>query len=205
MKGILFVSLGIALTIACWGSYGPVLHKGQDALSSNRLKPLICVGAAYFVVAIIVPVIILSSTGNITGDWSFRGVTYSMAAGCAGAFGALGIILALSSGGKPIYVMALVFGGAPIVNALVSMVFAGMSTKDLGNRFPFFLAGVILVAIGASMVVLFAPKGPAKKDPPAAKAPATPKTDPKPTTIAGKENKPATKPDSEVPNEDEQA
>ena len=171
MKGILFVSLGIALTITCWGSYGPVLHKGQDALNKNRLKPLICVGAAYFVVAIIIPVVILSSTGNMAGDWSFSGVTFSMAAGCAGAFGALGIILALSSGGKPIYVMALVFGGAPIVNALVSMVFAGLSTKDLGARFPFFLAGVILVAIGASMVVLFAPKAPAapKTDPPAAK------------------------------------
>lgn len=200
MKGILFVSLGIALTISCWGSYGPVLHKGQDALNKNKLKPLICVGAAYFIVAIIVPVIILSSTGALTGDWSFRGVTFSMAAGCAGALGALGIILALSSGGKPIYVMALVFGGAPIVNALVSMVFAGMSTKDLGARFPFFLAGVILVAIGASMVVVFAPKAPAAPattEPPAAKAPAA-------KTPAAKAPPAVAEKDAEKPDEEQQ-
>ncbi|MDG2384985.1 MAG: hypothetical protein P8N76_25160 [Pirellulaceae bacterium] len=159
MKDIVFALPGIALTILCWGAYGPILHKGGHGLGDDRLKPLICVGGAYFIVAIIVPVIILSSRGKLGGDWSFSGISMSMLAGTAGAFGALGIILALTSGGKPIYVMPLVFGGAPIINVLVSMYFQGTSWKNLGARFPFFLAGIIMVAIGASMVLAFAPKG----------------------------------------------
>ncbi|MCP4189444.1 MAG: hypothetical protein GY768_02320 [Planctomycetaceae bacterium] len=159
MKDIVFALPGIAITILCWGAYGPILHKGGHGLGDDRLKPLICVGGAYFIVAIIIPVIILSSRGKLGGDWSFTGISMSMIAGTAGAIGALGIILALTSGGKPIYVMPLVFGGAPIVNVLVSMYFQGTSLKNLGARFPFFLAGVIMVAIGASMVLAFAPKG----------------------------------------------
>lgn len=182
MKEVLFALPGIALTILCWGAYGPVLHKGQAGLGGDRLKPLICVGGAYFIVAIIVPAIILSSRGKLAGGWGFSGITWSMIAGTAGALGALGIILALTSGGKPIYVMPLVFGGAPIVNVVVSMYFAGISWKDLGARFPFFLAGVIMVAIGASMVLAFAPKGKAadQHHAPAAKAKKEPTIESKP-------------------------
>ena len=54
----LAILAGIALTVLCWGAYGPVLHQGQHGLDSSRLKPLICVGIAYFVVAIIVPIIV---------------------------------------------------------------------------------------------------------------------------------------------------
>ena len=161
MKDVVLALPGIALTIVCWGAYGSVLHKGQ-ALIGDRLKPLMCVGLAYVIFAIILPAVILSSTGKMGGGWNFRGISWSTAAGTCGAFGALGIILALSSGGKPIYVMPLVFGGAPIVNVLVSMYFQGLKLRDIGARLPFFLAGVILVAIGAAMVLIFAPKAPAK-------------------------------------------
>ena len=158
MKEVLFALPGIALTVLCWGAYGTVLHKGQHALDGDRLKPLICVGAAYFIVAIIVPMIILGSQGKLASGWHFSGITWSMVAGTAGALGALGIILALTNGGKPIYVMPLVFGGAPIVNVFVSMYFENVSLKEMGTRGAFFLAGVIMVALGASMVLIFAPK-----------------------------------------------
>jgi hypothetical protein len=161
MKDVVLALPGIALTIVCWGTYGPVLHKGQ-ALLGDRLKPLMCVGLAYFIFAIVVPTVILSSMGSLTGNWNFRGITWSTAAGTCGAIGALGTILAMASGGKPIYVMPLVFGGAPIVNVLMSMYFQGLRPRDVGGRLPFFLAGVIMVAIGAAMVLIFAPKGPAK-------------------------------------------
>ena len=61
----LFIAAGIALTVTCWGMYGPVLHKGQEHLGNNRIKPLICVGAAYFIVAIILPLVILASRGQL--------------------------------------------------------------------------------------------------------------------------------------------
>jgi hypothetical protein len=159
MKEVLLALPGIALTIVCWGSYGSVLHRGQYFLG-DRLKPLMCIGLAYFIFAIVLPMVILSSMGKLSDGWNFRGVTWSTLAGTAGAFGSLGTIMALSSGGKPIYVMPLVFGGAPIVNVLVSMYLQRLSVRDMGARFPFFLAGVIMVAVGAAMVLVFAPKTP---------------------------------------------
>ena len=82
-----------------------------------------------------------------------------MTAGTAGALGALGIILALSAGGKPIYVMPLVFGCAPVVNVFVSMYFSGISLRDQPIwRIGMFTAGIALVSLGAVMVLLFQPK-----------------------------------------------
>lgn len=159
MKEILFSLPGVALTVLCWGAYGSVLHKGQHDLGGSRLKPLICVGISYFVVAIIVPVIILAVNGKLSGDWHFKGIAFSLAAGVAGAFGAFGIVLALTAGGKPTYVMPLVFGCAPIVNVFVSMYFAKISWKELS---PIFIAGLILVSVGAATVLISAPK-PGKK------------------------------------------
>ena len=152
-KSAFFIFAGIVLTVLCWGSYAPVLHKGQAGLEHNRLKPLICVGLAYFIVAIIVPVVFLASRGQLAGDWSFRGITWSMFAGTAGALGALGIIVALSSGGKPIYVMPIVFGCAPVVNVAIEI----LSTRSGSRPHPIFYAGLILVAVGAAVVLFFKP------------------------------------------------
>ena len=43
-----------------WGLYGASLHKGQMDLG-NPLRALLCVGAAYFLIGVIVPVLALSS------------------------------------------------------------------------------------------------------------------------------------------------
>lgn len=191
MKDILFALPGIVLTILCWGTYGPVLHRGQEALG-DRLKPLMCVGAAYFVVGIVVPLAMLVAAGKLSGGWTFRGVTWSVAAGAAGAIGALGVVLALSSGGKPIYVMPLIFGGAPIVNVLVSTYMQGLSWKEVAARSPAFLSGVIMVAVGAGMVLMFAPKSakPTHTSPPPA-ATATAKFKSKPVAETPLETPPA--------------
>jgi uncharacterized protein with PQ loop repeat len=146
---------GIALAMLCWGMYGIFTHWGQHDLGGGRLKPLICVGFAYFLIAIVVPVAVLAAQGSLAGDWSFTGVVWSSAAGAAGAFGALGTILALSSGGKPIYVMPLIFGSAPVVNTLT-----GILAKNTWSQISeWFLAGLILVAVGAVVVLIFQPRG----------------------------------------------
>ena len=159
MKPLLILA-GISLTVACWGMYGPVLHEGQHHLGNNRLKPLICVGAAYFIVAIILPVVILASRGQLAGEWSVSGISWSMIAGAAGAFGAMGIILALTSGGRPVYVMPIVFGGAPVVNVFLSMYWSKSWKEGIS---PIFYAGLILVIAGAATVLVFAPKAPKVK------------------------------------------
>ena len=156
MTQFLLIIAGIALTALSWGSYGPVLHEGQAQLN-DKIKPLICVGLAYLVVAVIIPSAILVSQGKFAEGWSFGGFTWSFAAGTAGTFGAFGIILALTSGGKPWYVMPLVFGFAPVVTTFISLF-----TKNLWSQaHPIFYAGLILVVAGAVTVLMFAPKAPA--------------------------------------------
>lgn len=155
----------IALTIFCWGAYGPVLHKGQAAMHHSRLRPLLCVGLAYFAIAVVVPALWLAASPE-ESRFTLSGTTWSLAAGAAGALGALGIIMAFNFGGKPVYVMPLVFGGAPVVNTLFTTLF-GASWKS-STSMAMFLAGLILVIAGAAMVLVFAPKGAPPPPPPPA-------------------------------------
>lgn len=152
MKNFALSLLFVALTAVCWGVYGPVLRAGQELMGHSHWRPFICVGLAYFVIAILVPGALLKVTGE-KGSWTAGGTIWSLIAGAAGALGALGIILAFTNGGKPIYVMPLVFGCAPVVNTLYTM----FTTRDHGRPSPMFLAGLIIVAAGAVMVLVFKP------------------------------------------------
>lgn len=161
-----FLSLvaAIALTALCWGTYGPVLHFGREALHSS-LRPFMCVGLAYFLIAVLAPLALLARGGE-RGQWTTKGVVWSLLAGSAGALGALGVILSLGFGGKPIYVMPLVFGGAPVVNTLLT----AFMNKAFDQLKAPFLAGLILVVLGAVTVLVFKPQPQAHAAPPAAAA-----------------------------------
>src|SRR5919106_3996181 len=111
-----YLAFGAALS---WGFYGAMLHRGQVSLG-NPLKALLCVGVAYFLIGVLVPVAGLSAQGNLRG-FDGLGATTATIAGALGALGAVCIIYAFRAGGLPIYVMPLVFGGAPLVNVLVSL------------------------------------------------------------------------------------
>ncbi|HEX5446692.1 MAG TPA: hypothetical protein VFW87_22940 [Pirellulales bacterium] len=148
----LLVLLFVAMTALCWGVYGPMLHKGQMLMQGSRLRPLICVGVAYFVIAVVVSSVILWFVPE-HGQFTFTGSVWSLAGGAAGAIGALGVIMAFNAGGKPMYVMPLIFGAAPVINTFVSL--AG---KNVGEVSPLFYAGLILVVVGAVTVLVFAPK-----------------------------------------------
>lgn len=156
------VLASILLVVFCWGAYGPVLHKGQMKMAGSRMRPLICVGLAYFVIAVIAPMLMISVQEE-AGAFTLKGSAWSLAAGTAGAIGALGIIMAFNFGGKPIFVMPLVFGGAPVVNTFTTMI-----TKETSAPGAIFYAGLILVVVGAAVVLVFAPKG---APPPPAKPP----------------------------------
>lgn len=146
--------LAIALAIVSWGAYGPVLHKGQAAMHHSRMRPLLCVGLAYFVIAVVVPYFFLGEMGE-ESSYLRLGTFWSLLAGAFGAIGALGVIMAFNFGGRPVYVMPLVFGGAPVVNTFFSMVKHGTA----GEINPFFWAGLILVIAGSAMVLVLAPRG----------------------------------------------
>ena len=104
---------------ASWGVYGATLHRGQVLLASP-LRALLCVGVAYFLVGVLVPVAALAAQGELR-NFNMAGTLAATGAGMLGAIGAVCIIYAFRAGGLPAYVMPLVFGGAPLVNVLVSM------------------------------------------------------------------------------------
>jgi hypothetical protein len=148
------VTASVALAAACWGVYGPVLHKGQMAMAGSRLRPFVCVGLAYFLIAVLVPAALLGILGD-KGEFTWTGSLWSLAGGTVGAIGALGVILAFTFGGKPVYVMPIVFGGAPVINAVTTMAKAGTFSQASA---PFY-AGMFLVIAGAVAVLVFAPRG----------------------------------------------
>src|ERR1039457_486666 len=105
--------------VLSWGVYGAALHKGQGLLG-NPLKALLCVGVAYFLIGVLAPVVALSGQGGVTG-FNLGGTLWAGLGGALGAVGAVCIIYAFKNGGLPNYVMPLVFGGAPVINVLLSM------------------------------------------------------------------------------------
>jgi drug/metabolite transporter (DMT)-like permease len=140
--------------VLSWGVYVPVLHEGQTTLGGDPktrgLRAFLCVGLAYFVTAVVVPVGLMWFR-NQTFDFTPRGVTFASLGGIAGAAGALCIILsigALKLGESPIFIAPLVFAGAPIVNVLVSLIWKTKQTPG-----PLFFVGIMLAAVGAGLVL----------------------------------------------------
>lgn len=135
-----------------WGLYGASLHRGQVSLG-NPMRALLCVGVAYFLIGVIWPVGALSSQGELR-NFNMAGTLTATLAGALGAIGAVCIIYAFRAGGSPTYVMPLVFGGAPVINVLVTI--ALHPPKAPVN--PLFFVGVVAAAVGAGMVLYYRPQ-----------------------------------------------
>ena len=148
MAWVLFV-IGAVLS---WGVYGVLLHKGGVQLG-NPLKALLCVGVAYFLIGVLVPVATLSAQGGL-GTFNSDGLWSATIAGALGAIGAACIIYAFRFGGLPLYGMPLVFGGAPIVNVFFSMMLH--PPKNPVN--PMLYLGLVFASVGAAMVLYFRPQ-----------------------------------------------
>jgi hypothetical protein len=148
MNWVLFV-VGAVLS---WGMYGSLLHRGQVALGSPT-KALLCVGVAYFLIGVLGPVVMLGAQGQL-GGFNTNGTVTALIAGALGALGALCIILSFRAGGSPLIVMPLVFGGAPLVNVLVTTLQHPPRTAPS----PLLYVGFLLAAVGAFMVLYFKPQ-----------------------------------------------
>jgi len=141
----------VAGAVLSWGAYGALLYEGQTQLG-NPLKALLCVGVAYFLIGVLVPVAGLTSQGAMSG-FNSGGLVTATIAGALGAAGAACIIWAFKAGGLPFYVMPLVFGGAPIVNVAIAMIIH--PPKSALN--PMLFLGFLLASVGAGMVLYFRP------------------------------------------------
>lgn len=168
-------------TVVCWGLYSVLLHKGSMMMAGSspvevgsRMKAFLMVGIAYLLVGIIAPLLVMKAKGTPM-TFPSGGLTWSLIAGLAGAVGAYFLLMALSQGKTPVeskslvlLVPAIVFAGAPIVNALVSI------TKDgVWGKTPWqFYVGILLAAAGVAMVMQYRPLGAPPAKPAAAAAPA---------------------------------
>ncbi|MEM9646583.1 MAG: hypothetical protein AAF989_16445 [Planctomycetota bacterium] len=167
-----FLAIFCALCVAvCWGLYGPTLTNARapadGATKWGPFKPYVFIGVAYLVIAIIGGGIMMRTAFNdnfdYTGDY-FPAMKWGFLAGALGALGALALTFALTkAGGKPAYVMPIVFGGAVSVNAVAAYV-----KFHEGN--PLMWLGMGLVAIGIVLTAAYTPHGHAAPKPAAAEA-----------------------------------
>ena len=120
----------------------------------SPFRALLCVGLAYMLIGVLVPLAALATQGELNAKgWNLGGFTQATLAGGLGALGAVFIIYAFRAGGLPAYVMPIVFGGAPVINVLFTMYLH--PPKVAPN--PMLWVGFALVAIGASLVLYFKP------------------------------------------------
>jgi len=168
------------LTVFSWGVYGILLHKGQVLMGdpvNGRYKAFLFVGIAYFLTAVLAPLLLLMARGTAFSGYTAAGGWWSLIAGIAGAIGAFGVLLAFGAKGTPPVVMSLVFAGAPLVNALLS-VLLHPPASGWGSVKPQFYLGILLALAGGYCVARYNPGSPAgpKKpvSPPAAGVPVKP-------------------------------
>lgn len=153
------------LTVVSWGVYGVFLHTGSVSMGdpvNGRYKAFLFVGIAYFLTAVLAPFFMLVAKGAAFSGYTPKGMWWSLIAGIVGAIGAFGVLLAFGAKGTPTVVMSIIFAGAPIVNAVVSLLlhppaggWAGISPK--------FYLGIVLAAVGGALVTLYKPNPPPKK------------------------------------------
>jgi len=142
----------VAGAVVSCGVYGAMLHQGQVKLGSP-MRALLCVGVAYFLVGVVIPIVTLMAQGQGLQGFNREGTTAATVAGTLGALGAVCIIFSFRTGGTPTYVMPLVFGGAPLVNVLYTMATHPPKTPPS----PMLYVGFLVTAIGAATVLYFRP------------------------------------------------
>lgn len=150
-------------TVLAWGLYGIFLHVGQVSMGDpqhGRYKAFFCVGVAYFLIAVLAPAGLLLA-GHASWSMPTKGLVWSLLAGSVGAIGAFCVLLAFGAKGQPAVVMSIIFAGAPIVNAVVSIAMHPPAGGWTSLR-PQFIVGILLAALGGTLVTLYKP-GPAAK------------------------------------------
>src|SRR5438477_2102063 len=163
--GLAWLAFAI-LTVFSWGVYGVFLHTGQVAMKdavNGRYKAFLFVGLAYFLTAVLAPLALLMMRG---ADWNYPkgGMLWSLVAGIAGALGAFCVLLAFGAKGTPPVVMSIVFAGAPVVNALYSII-QHPPQGGFSSIKPQFFLGIVLAALGGCLVTYYKPNPPAVKPP----------------------------------------
>jgi hypothetical protein len=162
----------VALAGLSWGTYVPLIFYGGNELggkAGSRFMAILCVGIAYFVIAVLFPLYMFLSKQAEWPKMTTTGLVFSALAGVAGAIGALCVIFAsksatqaavaaqLNPGTYRLYIAPLIFGLAPVINTVVSLLWH----PQKGQPFHFAVdvpgwklwVGIILVGLGAALVL----------------------------------------------------
>jgi uncharacterized membrane protein len=156
-----------------WGTYVPLIFYGGSELGgkpASRILAILCVGVAYFVIAVLFPLYVFLSGREQWPELKTTGLVFSGLAGVAGAIGALCVVFASKSAvdaakaaGLPpatfrLYIAPLIFGLAPVINTLISIVWhpkpgawAHFGLEDLPGWKLW--VGIVLVGAGAFLVL----------------------------------------------------
>lgn len=158
----------------CWGTYVPFVQQGIRGLASPY-GSFLCVGLAYFLIAVLVPIVLLNTTER-RPNWNGSGITFATLAGVAGALGALCVIFA-NRGADPddrLYIAPIIFALAPVLNTVVSL-FWHPTPADV-FRFGLehlpgwkFYLGIVLTGLGAALVLYSKEEAEGVKGPPPTK------------------------------------
>jgi drug/metabolite transporter (DMT)-like permease len=171
----------------CWGTYVPFVQQGIAGLQRNSLASFLCVGVAYFLIAVLFPIGMFMA-GERTPTWNGYGITFATLAGVAGALGALCVIFANRSAAQltrdnpgldvdyRLFIGPIIFAMAPLLNTIVSLLWhpspeggaMAFGLKHLPG-WKFFL-GIVLAGAGTFLVLYSKEEAEKKEKAPAPKA-----------------------------------
>ena len=167
--------LYVALAGLSWGTYVPLIFFGGSALGGKpgaRMLAILCVGIAYFVIAVLFPLYLFASGRQELPPMRTVGLVFSGLAGVAGAVGALCVVFASKAAVEAanaahvppatyrLYIAPLIFGLAPVINTVISLVWHPDPKSGAWLHFGWeempgwkLWLGIILVGAGAFLVL----------------------------------------------------
>lgn len=185
-----------------WGTYVPIIFYGGQELTTKpgtiggRLASILCVGIAYFFMAVVIPLVLMSVRDDAKPEWKMNGLIFSSLAGIMGAVGAICVIFASKAateaakaeGVNPaqyrMYIAPLIFSLAPAINTLMSLIWHPKPGNPwhFGFEMPGWKLplGIVFVMIGTFLVLFSKEEVEASKAPPKKDAPLNPAPTPAP-------------------------
>lgn len=162
----------VALAGLAWGTYVPIIFYGGSELggkANSRLMAILCVGVAYFVIGVLVPLMLFFSGQFDWPEMKGTGLVFSSLAGVAGALGAICVVFASQAAVGAareaelpvptfrVFIAPLIFGLAPIINVLVSTIWHPRAGEPLHFELDLpgwkLWAGIVMVGMGAALVL----------------------------------------------------